>query len=133
LLHEAKAHDASEWVRDHASWASEVALQEHSARSAFRKTLRETDPLTVSAALQVLKPALTPVARWWLYHIRREEEKGGLILRGKPAAVITSFCQHWTSTRSSSVSVAGMPLNDFCRGERLDSLKTPRLFPWWNL
>jgi len=133
LLEELKSNDPSKWVRQHAEWAHEVGLQERSARIHFQAALHETDSTLVSATLQVLKPALTPVARWWHDKIRREEEKKGLALNPKIAAVIESFLYHWTSVHSSSISAAGIKLDEYCRGERLDALTTPRIAPWWNL
>ena len=133
LLEQLKSNDTSEWVRRHAEWALEVGLQEKSARAHFRRALYETDPLLVSAALQVLKPALTPVTRWWYFQIRREEEKNGLVLASRLAAIMESFWHHWQSVHHSSVASAGRKLDEYCRGERLDVLKTPRIAPWWNL
>lgn len=127
-----QTQDPSAWVRWHAGWASEVSLQEQQAKDHFRKALRESDPLKLSAKLQVLKPALTPLARWWMSLIKNEEEKSGLMLEGKSAAIIASFCHHWNSTSSNHVKVNGLTLDEFCRGEHLDKLKTQRLFPWWN-
>jgi hypothetical protein len=133
LLEELISNDYSDWVRRHAQWAIEICLQEQNARDHYRKTLHESDPYLISGALQVLEPALTPVARWWHYNIRCDEEKAGLALEPRSAAVIESFWHHWKSVHSSSISVAGKKLDEFCRGEHLDVLKTPRIAPWWNL
>jgi len=124
--------DPSRWVRTHTEWATEVALQEKSSRHFFRRLLHEADPYRVSAGLQVLKPALTPLVRWWHNDIMREEKRAGLVLAPKTAAVLESFWHHWESTRKSHVEVIGRKLDEFCRGEQLDKLKTPKLAPWWN-
>lgn len=124
--------DPSRWVRDHAKWASEVASQEMSSRSYFRRLLHETDPYRVSAGLQVLKPALTPLARWWSTEILNEEENSGLVLAPKIAAISKSFWHHqWATSVTSSVCACGRKLDEVCRGEHLDQLKSPKLAPWW--
>jgi len=133
LLTQLKQADPSSWVREHADWALEVGLQEQYARQHFRKILWETDSFSVSAALQVLKPALTPVARWWHHEIEAEEASRGLNLKPKIQGIMESFWCHWEGVRHSRITVAGVNLEEYCRGERLDKLKTPRIAPWWNL
>jgi len=124
--------DASHWVRRHAEWAKEVSLQERSARAFYRQLTHETDPHRLSAGLQVLKPALTPLARWWAIAILREERNGGLVLTAKAEAVLKSFWYHVESTHKSHVEVFGRKLDEFCRGEKLDQLKVSKLAPWWE-
>jgi hypothetical protein len=133
ILGNLKSNDPSSWVREHAEWALEVGLQEENARSHFRNILSDTDGFLVSAALQVLKPALSPVARWWRHQVRAEEEAKGLILQPKIAAILESFWCHWEGVRYGNIAVADIKLDEYCRGERLDQLKTPRIAPWWNL
>lgn len=132
LCHIKKA-DPSRWIRGHANWAFEVSAQEMGARSFFRELLHKTDPLVVSAGLQVIKPALTPLARWWYSNILDEEIRDGLILAPKAAAILESFWHHWSCVRTSYVSVHGQRLDEVCRGQPLDQLKTPKLAPWWEI
>ena len=87
----------------------------------------------VSAGLQVIKPAVTPLARWWAASILKEENTKGLVLAPKVAAVIKSFWYHVQSTNKSHVQVFGRKLDDFCRGEKPDQLKTTKIAPWWDL
>lgn len=94
--------DPSRWVRSHAKWATEVSLQEKSSRGFYRRLLHEADPYRVSAGLQVLKPALTPLARWWHHDIMHEEKRAGLVLASKTAAVLESFWHHWQSTHKGT-------------------------------
>jgi hypothetical protein len=131
-LAEVAVTDGSRWVRSHAEWAKEVSLQEKSSRDFFRRLLHETDPYSVSAGLQVLKPALTPLARWWHADILKREEDSGLALTSKTRAILVLFWYHWGSVHKSHIEVFGRKLDEFCRGERLDRLKTPKLAPWWN-
>src|ERR1043166_1281050 len=126
------ATDPSRWVRTHAEWATEVSLQEKSARAFFRRLLHEPDPYVVSAKLQVLKPALTPLARWWHEEILDEERRTGLTLAARNTAILTAFWHHWTSTHKSHVAVWGRQLDEFCRGEKLHRLLTSRTAPWWR-
>jgi hypothetical protein len=125
--------DPNDWVRGHAKWAKEVTLQEYSARALLRQLAREGDPYKLSAGLQVLKAALTPLARWWAPGILREEKAKGTVLDSRCAAVMESFWYHFRSTHSSRVEVFGRYLEDFCRGEKLDRLKISKLVPWWRI
>ena len=124
--------DPSRWVREHAEWAREVSLQEKCARSLFRQLTHETDPFKLSSGLQVLKPALTPLARWWHTSILKEENETGLVLTPKSAAILESFWFHITSSTKSHIKVFGRELDEFCRGEKLERLKTAKLAPWWD-
>lgn len=132
LLCDLVASDPSRWVREHANWANEVCLQEMSARKRFREIVRQIDLYAISTQLQVLKPALTPVAKWWRHAIQSEEEQAGNKQSGRPRAIVESFWYHVESTSSTSVKICGRKLEEFCRGEKLDSHKTPRLSPWWK-
>jgi hypothetical protein len=125
--------DPNYWVRGHAKWAKEVTLQEYSARTLLRQLAHEDDPYKLSAGLQVLKVALTPLARWWAPAILREERAKRRELDPRCAAVMESFWYHFRSTHSSRVEVFGRYLEDFCRGEKLDRLKVSKLIPWWRI
>jgi len=125
--------DESKWVRHHAEWAREVTLQEKSARSLLHQLLREPDVYKLSAGLQVLKPALSPLARWWWPAIRRESSQVVQVSTPKHAAILESFWHHFDSTRKSHLEVFGRKLDEFCRGEKMDRLVSAKLAPWWNL
>ena len=124
------AEDASKWVREHAGWGAEVARGERSARSFYRQILRETDPVGVSARLEVLHAALTPTARWWHYQV--EDTEPGRQMTGRAAAVIEAFWDSWSRTRSSSVTAYGRGLSEGCRGEQFETPRQPQLAPWWK-
>jgi hypothetical protein len=124
--------DSSIWVRDHARWAFEVASQEKGARELYRAALAMSAPTEVSAALQQIKPALTPMARWW--HRVVEAENIG---QTAPAPVInalrTSFWNDWEATQSTHIKVFGRNVDEYFCGETLDSFVTPFIAPWWSV
>jgi len=106
LLEDLKSSDPSLWVRDHARWAYEVCQQERSCREVYRQILKEDDPMKVSALLQVLKPALTPMAKWWRHSIK-DEEVGNLSDNPKIRAMLRSFWYHWGNVHKSRTEVFG--------------------------
>jgi hypothetical protein len=129
-LTQISTRDAGKWVRHHAEWAKEVSIHEFSARSMFRRLMLEPDVYRLSAGLQVLKPALTPIARWWAPQIRNDLVNPPL--SAKHAAILEAFWHHVEATRRSHVEIFGRKLDEFCRGERLDELRKAKLAPWWD-
>ncbi len=124
------AHDRSQWVREHAAWAAEVARGELSARSHYRKLLALTDATALTAGLEVLAPALPPIACWW--HPKIEAEVQGKPTHGPAAAVRIAFWQkHEGRTSSQGPVVYGRGLRKFCRGEPFEGTSEPRIAPWF--
>ena len=122
--------DPSQWVRAHAEWAAEVARGECSSKRFYQQLLHETDPMALSARLEVLQAALTPTARWWHFHVEQTEPDYRNL--GRVAGVIEAFWSEWTHAHPRSVKVYGRELNKYCRGEELQSPRPPQLAPWWR-
>ena len=132
ILTNLKENDRSYWVRDHAAWGYEVAQQERSCRQLYRKVLRESNPIQVSAILQQIELALTPTAKWWRRKIE-QEEKDNRINDRRLDALLYSFWHHWDAPVKTRTEVFGRKLEEYCRGEKLDSYDTRDMSPWWEL
>ena len=134
-LEELTSNDLSQWVREHAAWAYEVAQQERSCREVYREALQTRDPFRISAVFEQIKPALSPTAHWWCRQIHEEEldqelqdEKPKLI------ALVDRFWARWERSKStnSNIEVFGRKLREYCRGEKLPMGSPPRIAPWWK-
>lgn len=132
ILEQLKYTDPSRWVRNHATWAYEVCQQEKSCRELYRKALRKDDLIQVSAILQQIKPVLIPTAKCWRNKIENEENA---FIAGNPRkiALLISYWHHWGASSSSSTEVLGRKLEEYCRGEKLDTFSTQKIYPWWEL
>ena len=130
-----KSDDQSQWVREHATWAYEVAQQERSCQEVYRKALQTRDLFRISAVFEQIKPALSPIARWW--HRKIEKEEFGEELQDidtKLAALHYRFWYRWgkSSQTKRNIEVFGRKLSAYCRGEKLPVGLTPRIAPWWK-
>ena len=135
FLKQLKSNDSSRWVREHATWAYEVAQQERSCREVYREALQTRDMFRISAVFEQMKPALSPTAQWW--HREIENEEFGEELQDidpKLAALHYRFWYRWgnNSQTRSNIEVFGRKLSVYCRGEKLPSGSTPRIAPWWK-
>ena len=134
-LERLKSDDTSLWVREHATWAYEVAQQERSCHEVYREALQSRNPARISAVFEQMKPALSPIARWWRREI--EKEVFGEELRDidpKIAALHYRFWHRWGKSQKTkrNIEIFGRELKDYCRGEKLPAVSTPRLAPWWK-
>lgn len=124
-LNQIASRDPSGWVRNHAEWSKDVAEQEAAARNHYRQTLKEIDRNTVLARLQVLKPALTPAARWWHHELERES---GIFKTGpfQIQAAVELFWYESANQCKRTPDLFGRKLNEYLRGERIRDLRTPK-------
>lgn len=130
-----KSEDPSRWVREHAAWTYEVAQQERSCREVYREALKTRELSRISAVFEQIKPALSPTARWW--HREIEKEIFGEEIQdidSKLAALVDRFWYQWgnSSKTKSNIEIFRRKLKDYCRGEKLPAVSTPRLAPWWK-
>lgn len=125
-------NDSSLWVREHAAWAREVALQEASCRRRYESALSSHSLSEVTVALQVMRPALTPHARWWHVEIEERLRIWAVETPAKLQVVLYSFWYQADKTTSASVKVCDRNLKEFCRGEKLVSRVHERMAPWWR-
>ena len=128
--------DQSKWVRDHATWAYEVAQQELSCKEVYREALQTRDLFRISAVFEQIKPALLPTARWWHYEIEKEE---GLYAESQEVnlkflALIDRFWYRWGNSAQTKrdIKVFERKLREYCRGEKLPAVQFPRIAPWWK-
>lgn len=135
-LERLKSEDSSQWVREHATWAYEVAQQEQSCREVYREALQARDLFQISAVFEQIKPALMPTARWWHYEIEKEE---GLYEKSqgcdpKFLALIDRFWYRWgnSSQTKRNIKVFNRKLREYCRGEKLPTIGVPQIAPWWK-
>ena len=134
-LEQLKSEDSSRWVREHAAWAYEVAQQERSCQEVYRKALQARDLFQISAVFEQIKPALSPIARWWHREVEKKELGAELQdLDPKLVALIDRFWYRWgNSTKTKrNIEVFGRKLREYCRGEKLSAGSTPRIAPWWK-
>ena len=131
-----KSSDQSQWVREHAAWAYEVAQQEHSCREVYRKALQTRDPFRVSAVFEQIKPALSPTAKSWHYQIEEDEQlyEESQSTDPKLLALIERFWYRWGKSPKTkrNIEVFGRKLGEYCRGERFLAGQYPRIAPWWK-
>ena len=131
-----KSDDPSQWVREHAAWAYEVAQQERSCREVYREALQTRDLFRVSAVFERIKPALSPIAQWWHYEIEDEEKiyEESQNTDPKLVALVGRFWYRWgnSSNTTRNIEVFRRKLREYCRGEKLSGGFTPRLAPWWK-
>ena len=130
------SNDQSKWVREHATWAYEVAQQERSCREVYWKVLQTCDPFQISAVFERIKPALSPTARWW----HRHKDKGEVYEElqdcdPKILALIERFWYRWGNSLETkrNFEIFGRKLREYCRGEKLPTIGVPRIAPWWKL
>ena len=135
-LKELKSDDPSQWVREHAAWAYEVAQQERSCREVYREALRTHDLFRISAVFEEIKPALSPTARWWHREIEKEEgfHEESLYIDPRLDALHYRFWYRWSnsSTTKRNIEVFRRKLREYCRGEKLSAGSPPRIAPWWK-
>lgn len=128
--------DQSKWVRDHATWAYEVAQQERSCRKVYREVLQTGDPFQISAVFEQIKPALSPTAQWWHYQIESEEKlyEESKDCNPKLLALVERFWYQWENSleTKSNFEIFGRKLREYCRGEKFLVGRTPRIAPWWK-
>ena len=134
-LERLKSEDSNRWVRDHATWAYEVAQQERSCREVYWKALQTCDPFRISAVFERIKPALSPTAQWW--HRHKEKEKVYEELQNcdpKLLALVELFWYRWENSLKTkrNFEVFGRKLREYCRGEKFLAGRTPRIAPWWK-
>ena len=134
-LERLKSEDPSQWVREHAAWACEVAQHERSCREVYRKALQTRDLFRISAVFEQIKPALSPIVRWWRRKI--EKETFGKDLQNidpKLAALVDRFWDRWGNSQETkrNIEAFGRKLSGYCRGEKLSGGSTPRIAPWWK-
>lgn len=127
--------DPNDWVRDHARWGHEIALQERSCRAHYRKIVDEPDAVAVSAMLQVMEPALLPPCRLW--HEEIEEAAGFWQRKDNPRkpALLKAFWYDWgnLSSHQSNISAFGRKLTEWHRGYKKESFTSDRMYPWWQV
>ncbi len=133
-LKELKSDDKSLWVREHAAWAYEVAQQEQSCREVYQKVLQTRDLFKISAVFEQIKPALLPTARWWceIEHKKFREESQDI--NPKLAALVDRFWYRWGNFQETkrNIEVFRRKLREYCRGEKLSAVQSPRIAPWWK-
>ena len=134
-LDQLKSEDSSRWVREHATWAYEVAQQERSCQEVYREALQTRDLFRISAVFEQIKPALSPTAQWW--HREIENEEFGEELQDidpKLAALHYRFWYRWGKRIKAkhNIEVFRRKLREYCRGEKLSAGSTPRIAPWWK-
>ena len=134
-LKQLKSSDQSQWVREHAAWAYEVAQQERSCREVYHDALQTRDLFQISAVFEQIKPALSPTAQWWHRKIQKEEfDEDPQDIDTKLAALIDRFWYRWgNSTQTKrNIEVFRRKLREYCRGEKISAGSTPRIAPWWK-
>ncbi len=134
-LERLKSEDSNRWVRDHATWAYEVAQQERSCREVYWKALQTCDPFQISAVFERIKPALSPTAQWW--HRHKNKAKVYEELQNcdpKLLALVERFWHRWENSLKTkrNFEVFGRKLREYCRGEKFLTGRTPRIAPWWK-
>ena len=135
-LKQLKSDDPSQWVREHAAWAYEVAQQERSCREVYREALQTRDLFRISAVFEQIKPALSPIARWWHGEIEKEEgfHEESQDIDPRLDALHYRFWYRWgnSSKTRRDIEVFGRKLREYCRGEKLSAGSSPRIAPWWK-
>ena len=135
-LERLKSDDPSQWVREHATWAYEVAQQERSCREVYRKALQTRCLFRISAVFEQIKPALSPTAKWWHYQIEKDEQlyEESQHIDPKLLALVERFWYRWGKSLKTkrNVEVFRRKLREYCRGEKLSTGPTPRIAPWWK-
>lgn len=134
-LEQLKSDDSSRWVREHATWAYEVAQQERSCREVYRAALQTRDLFRISAVFEQMKPAISPTAQWWHREVEKTEfGEEPQDLDSKLAALIDRFWDRWGNSTQTmrNIEVFGRKLGEYCRGEKLSAGSTPRIAPWWK-
>ena len=118
-----KLNDSSRWVREHATWAYEVAQQERSCREIYRKALQTRDLFRISAVFEQIKPALSPTAKSWHYQIEEDEQlyEESQNTDPKLLALVDRFWHRWgtSSQTKSNIEIFRRKLREYCRGEKL--------------
>ena len=130
-----KSSDQSQWVREHAAWAYEVAQQERSCREVYQEALESRDLFQICAVFEQMKPALSPTAQWWNREVEKKElDAEPQDLDPKLVALVDRFWYRWgNSTQTKrNVEVFGRKLSDYCRGEKFSAGQAPRIAPWWK-
>ena len=131
-----KSSDQSQWVREHAAWAYEVAQQERSCKEVYRVALQTRDLFRTSAAFEQMKPALLPTARWWHREIEKEEgfHEESQDIDPRLDALHYRFWDRWGDSikTKGSIEVFERTLRDYCRGEKIPVNQVPRIAPWWK-
>ena len=130
-----KSSDQSQWVREHAAWAYEVAQQERSCREVYQEALESRDLFQICAVFEQMKPALSPTAQWWNREVEKKEfGEEPQDLDPKLVALVDRFWYRWgNSTQTKrNVEVFGRKLSDYCRGEKFSAGQAPRIAPWWK-
>ncbi len=130
-----KSSDQSQWVREHAAWAYEVAQQERSCREVYQEALESRDLFQICAVFEQMKPALSPTAQWWHREVEKKEfGEEPQDLDPKLVALVDRFWYRWgNSTQTKrNVEVFGRKLSDYCRGEKFSAGQAPRIAPWWK-
>ena len=129
-----KSEDPSQWVREHAWWAYEVAQQERSCREVYREALQTHDLFQISAVFERIKPALSPTARWWREIEHEEFREKSQDIAPKLAALVDRFWYWWgnSSNTKRNIEVFGRKLREYCRGEKIPTGQAPRIAPWWK-
>lgn len=127
--------DRSNWVREFATWAIELAFQEKSCRENYREILLESDPYMISVKLQQMKPALLPTALWWRRIIEDEMNFLDKCDNPKIKALLSSFWYHWSSSskNQSYIRANERELKRYCRGENISWPRHERMAPWWEI
>ncbi len=133
-LERLKSEDPSLWVRDHATWAYEVAQQERSCREVYRKALQTRDLFRISAVFEQIKPALSPIAQWWRKIEHEEFREVSKNIDSRLASLVDRFWHRCGNSRKTkrNIEVFGRKLKDYCRGEKFSVGSIPRLAPWWK-
>ena len=134
-LERLKLEDPSQWVREHAAWAYEVAQQERGCQEVYREALQDRDLFQISAVFEQIEPALSPIARWWHREIEEQENIAELQdSNPKLFALLYRFWAQWgnSSRTRSNIEVCARKLSEHCRGERFLAGRTPRIAPWWK-
>ena len=134
-LDQLKSEDSSRWVREHATWAYEVAQQERSCQEVYREALQTSDLFRISAVFEQMKPALSPTAQWWHREVEKKEfGEEPQDLDPKLVALVDRFWYRWGNATKTkrNIEVFGRKLSDYCRGEKLSAGSTPRIAPWWK-
>lgn len=133
-LEQLKSEDSSQWVQEHAAWAYEVAQQERSCREVYREALQTGDLFKISAVFEQIKPALSPMARWWREIEHEEFREMSQNINPRLAALVDRFWHRWgnSSKTKRNIEVFGRKLSDYCRGEKFSGGSLPRIAPWWK-
>lgn len=134
-LDQLKSKDSSQWVREHAAWAYEVAQQEWSCQEVYREALQTRDIFQICAVLEQIEPALSPIARWW--HCEIEKKANVMELQDSNPKLFALLYRFWTQWGNSShtrnnVEIFNRKLREYCRGERFLAGRPPRIAPWWK-